>query len=142
MNALDTNILVRYITQDIPEQAAIAERLLDSLTNSSPGFVSREVVIKLVWVLERSYKFSRAQVVEVLTTLIGAENLIVESDEDIAHATFMYGQSGTGFSDMAILMASERAGCESLYTFDRRFARMEGVTLLTEDFRQIGTELT
>ena len=78
MNALDTNILVRYITQDIPEQAAIAERLLDSLTNSSSGFISREVVIELVWVLERSYKFSRAQVVEVLTTLIGAENLIVE----------------------------------------------------------------
>lgn len=141
MNALDTNILVRYITQDIPEQAAIAERLLDSLTNSSSGFISREVVIELVWVLERSYKFSRAQVVEVLTTLIGAENLIVESEEDIARATFMYEQSGTGFSDVAILMASERAGCENIYTFDRRFARMEGVTLLTEDFSSTGTEL-
>ena len=134
MIALDTNILIRYITQDVPEQAAIAERLLDSLTSDSPGFVSREVVIEIVWVLERSYKFSRTQIVEVLTTLIGAENLIIESDEDIAHATFIYEQSSTGFSDLAILLASERVGCEGIYTFDRRFARMDGVILLDENF--------
>ncbi|MCY4581008.1 MAG: type II toxin-antitoxin system VapC family toxin [Chloroflexi bacterium] len=134
MIAVDTNVLIRYITQDVPAQAAIAERLLDSLTNDGPGFVGREVAIEIVWVLERSYGFSRTQVAEVLTTLIGAENLIVESDEDVARATFLYEQSQGDFSDLVILMASERAGCESLYTFDRRFARMDGVRLLHDDF--------
>ena len=134
MIAVDTNVLIRYITQDVPAQAAIAERLLDSLTNDGPGFVGREVAIEIVWVLERSYGFSRTQVAEVLKTLIGAENLIVESDEDVARATFLYEQSQGDFSDLVILMASERAGCESLYTFDRRFARMDGVRLLDDDF--------
>ena len=134
MIAVDTNVLIRYITQDVPAQAAIAERLLDSLTNDGPGFVGREVAIEIVWVLERSYGFSRTQVAEVLKTLIGAENLIVESDEDVARATFLYEQSQGDFSDLVILMASERAGCESLYTFDRRFARMDGVSLLDDDF--------
>lgn len=135
MIALDTNILVRYITQDIPEQAGIAESLLDQLTPSRPGFVSREVALEIVWVLERSYKFSRTQIVEVLTTMIGAENLVVEFDEDIARATIIYEQSGTDFSDLAILMASKRVGCEMLFTFDRRFARMDGVTLLNEGLK-------
>ena len=132
MIALDTNILVRYITQDVPEQAEIAERLLDQLTPSRPGFISREVALEIVWVLERSYRFSRIQIVEVLTTMIGAENLVVEYDEDIARATIIYEQSGTDFSDLAILMASKRVGCEMLFTFDRKFARMDGVTLLDE----------
>ena len=135
MIALDTNILVRYITQDIPEQAGTAESLLDQLTPSRPGFVSREVALEIVWVLERSYKFSRTQIVEVLTTMIGAENLVVEFDEDIARATIIYEQSGTDFSDLAILMASKRVGCEMLFTFDRRFARMDGVTLLDEGLK-------
>ena len=110
------------------------QRLLDSLTSDGPGFVGREVAIEIVWVLERSYGFSRTQVAEVLKTLIGAENLIVESDEDVARATFLYEQSQGDFSDLVILMASERVGCESLYTFDRRFARMDGVSLLDDDF--------
>ncbi len=92
------------------------------------------MAIEIVWVLERSYGFSRTQVAEVLKTLIGAENLIVESDEDVARATFLYEQSQGDFSDLVILMASERAGCESLYTFDRRFARMDGVRLHDDDF--------
>ena len=134
MTAIDTNVLIRYITQDVPEQAAIAERFMDTLTASRPGFVSREVVIEVVWVLERSYGFSRGQIIEVLTTMIGAENLTIESDEDVARATFMYEQSGTDFSDLVILMAAERVGCESLYTFDRKFARLDNVMLLGEDF--------
>lgn len=72
MIAIDTDVLVRYITQDIPEQARTAARLLDRLTPDYPGFVSREVNIETVWVLERSYGFSRAQTAEVLTTLVGA----------------------------------------------------------------------
>lgn len=137
MIGIDTNVLVRYITQDVPEQAAIAEQLLDRLNSDNPGFVSREVVIEVVWVLERSYGFTRPQITEVLTTLIGAENLTVESDEDVARATFIFEQSRADFPDLVILMASERAGCERLYTFDRRFARMDGVELLDDQFPSV-----
>ncbi|MXY45393.1 MAG: type II toxin-antitoxin system VapC family toxin [Chloroflexi bacterium] len=133
MIAIDTNVLVRYITQDIPEQAKTAARLLDRLTPNYPGFVSREVVIETVWVLERSYGFSRAQTAEVLTTLVGAESLIIEEDDSVARATFVYEQGGADFSDLAILLASQRAGCERVYTFDRRFARIDGVELLNDE---------
>jgi predicted nucleic-acid-binding protein len=52
--ALDTNVLVRFLVQDDPSQAHLAGEIIDQLTEEAPGFVSREVLIELVWVLERA----------------------------------------------------------------------------------------
>jgi predicted nucleic-acid-binding protein len=48
---LDTDILVRYIMQDDPAQAATASLLLEALTPEAPGFVPILVVVELGWVL-------------------------------------------------------------------------------------------
>ena len=50
MIGLDTNVLVRYVTQDDPVQSAKASDLIESLTTLSPGFVSLVSVVELVWV--------------------------------------------------------------------------------------------
>jgi predicted nucleic-acid-binding protein len=56
MIALDINVLVRYLVQDDPEQAALASRLIeDVLTPSEPGFVSLVVLAQTAWLLERVY---------------------------------------------------------------------------------------
>jgi len=57
MIALDTNVLVRFLTQDDPGQGRLASTFIGSLTEANPGFVCREVLVELVWVLERSYGF-------------------------------------------------------------------------------------
>ncbi|MDE2906398.1 MAG: PIN domain-containing protein, partial [Acidobacteriota bacterium] len=54
MIALDTNVLVRYLVDDDPEQAETARALLASVTPTRPGFVCREVMVELVWVLRRT----------------------------------------------------------------------------------------
>ena len=130
MNAVDTNILVRYIVRDIPEQAEAADELLDNLTADEPAYVPREVVIEMVWVLGRSYGFGRAQITNVVLDLVDTDSLLVESSDDVIRAAVAYGRGDGDFADLMILAAAQRAGCERLYTFDRRFARIEGVTLL------------
>ena len=37
MSALDTNVLVRYLVRDIPEQAEAARELILGLTADDPG---------------------------------------------------------------------------------------------------------
>jgi predicted nucleic-acid-binding protein len=69
MIAIDTNVLVRFLTQDDPEQAAAASAFMRGLTPAAPGFISREVMVELVWVLERAYRFSRAEVSAALEGL-------------------------------------------------------------------------
>ena len=130
MPGIDTNVLVRYLVEDDPEQAQAARALLEGLSPDSPGFICREVLVELVWVLSRAYRFSRAQIAFVLDQLGSTEGLVVEAGDDVAHAAIRYGVGGAGFSDLMILAAAERAGAGPLYTFDRALARLDGVALV------------
>ena len=131
MIAIDTNILVRHLVNDDLAQARAARELIESLTPERPGFICREVAIEVVWVLERSYKFPRTRIVAALEQLAASNNIVIESSEDVATAAAAYEERRADFADLMILAASERAKARPLYTFDRRFARLEGVSLLT-----------
>ncbi len=130
MIAIDTNILVRYLVNDDLAQAKAARELMESLTPERPGFICREVAIEVVWVLERSYKFPHARIVAVLEQLAASNNIVIESSEDVATVAVAYEERRADFADLMILAASERANARPLYTFDRRFARLDGVSLL------------
>lgn len=95
-----------------------------------PGYVCRDVVVELVWVLERAYRFPRDRVATVLEELVATEELVVESADDVARAAFRYRAGAAGFSDLMVLAAAQRSGAGLLYTFDRKTSRLEGVTLL------------
>ena len=75
MIALDTNILVRVLVEDDEEQARLARGLLGGLTPERPGFVCREVVVELVWVLERTYRLSRDRIAVALEGLVSTQGL-------------------------------------------------------------------
>ena len=130
MIALDTNVLVRYLVRDDEQQAESARALLESLTTERPGFACREVVVELVWVLERAYGVSRERIATILRELVATQSLVVEAGDDVARAAFRYQAGGPGFSDLMILAAVERSGARTLYTFDRKVARLDGVELL------------
>ena len=130
MTALDANVIVRYLVRDDPEQAEAARALLDGLTPRNPGFIYREVVIEVAWVLERSYRFTRSRIAEALMDLTASDSLVVENSDDVAAAAHRYRRGGVGFSDLMILAAAQRAGATPLHTFDRRLTRMQGASLV------------
>ena len=130
MSTLDTNVLVRYLVRDIPEQADAARELIEGLTPDDPGFICREVVLEVAWVLERTYRLTRTQVAEALMDLTASDSLIVENSDDVAAAAYRYRQGGVGFSDLMILKAAQRANAAPLYTFDHRLSRMPEATLV------------
>ena len=77
MIGLDTNVLVRYITQDDPKQSSKATRLIESLTAEAPGYVGIVAVIELVWVLTACYSSTRSEIGEVLETLLRTQEILV-----------------------------------------------------------------
>jgi predicted nucleic-acid-binding protein len=120
MKALDTNILVRYYTQDDPRQARIALRILKE---EEALFVPRTVLIELYFVLRygKQYHFEPAQINAVLTHLLGLVNVTVEQANAVETALRYY-QKGIDFSDALHLASSQH--CIMLLTFDdRKFAR-------------------
>ena len=131
MIALDTNVLVRFLVQDDPDQSRIANALIDQLTDADTGFVSSEVLVELVWVLERAYGYARAEIAAALDGLLTAIELVVEAADDVGQAVERYRTEGFGFADLMIAAAARRAGARELVTFDRKAARLPAVRLLT-----------
>ena len=130
MIGLDTNVLIRYLVRDDPEQAEVARELLDDLTVDYPGFICREVIVEVVWVLQRSYDFTRRQIADVLLELLATDNLVFEDARDVTNAAESYGAGGADFADRMIFEAALRNDAMPVYTFDRKFSRMYGTVLL------------
>lgn len=130
MIALDTNVLLRFFLRDDEEQAEEAERLMLRLTLDEPGFVSREVLVELVWALEYTFRFGREEIATVLDQLVHAVAVEIECASDVAEAAGGYRRGGADFADRMIAVAARRAGAVPLHTFDRKAARLPDVTLL------------
>ncbi len=130
MLALDTNVILRYLVQDNEVQAEAAGSLIESLTADRPGFICREVTVEMVWVLERSYRFTRSQIADVLVEMTLTQGLVFEAEDDVVRAALQYRQGGPGFADLMILAAVTRAEADPLYTFDRALSTKEGVALV------------
>jgi predicted nucleic-acid-binding protein len=131
MIGLDTNVLVRYVTQDDPVQSAKAAQLIESLTAASPGFVSLVSVVELVWVLQTCYQSAKGEVVTVLETLLRTRELTIEHAEVIWQALRRFTTTKADFADCLIERCAHAAGCEYTATFDINAAKAAGMRRLT-----------
>lgn len=129
MIALDTNVLVRAVVADEPDQARIAQAIFAGLDDGARVFVCREVMVEFVWVLERAYGLSRAEIADAVTVLLESRGVVVEAADRVGLAASRYRAGGPGFSDQMIRLAAEVAGCATLTTFDRKLAAQDGATL-------------
>ncbi|UII73074.1 type II toxin-antitoxin system VapC family toxin [Pseudomonas sp. HN11] len=130
MIGLDTNVLVRYVTQDDPVQSAKASELIESLTTASPGFVSMVSIVELVWVLQSCYQSAKSDVVTVLETLLRTRELSVEHGEIIWQALRKFVANKADFADCLIERCAHAAGCKYTATFDLNAIKTTGMKRL------------
>ncbi len=126
MRAVDTNVVVRYLTGDDPIRAAKARDVIDA----GNVFVSTTVFLESEWVLRSVYGFSGNDVASALRAFAGLPSIEVESQELLAEALDRMGK-GMDFADALHLGAA--AGCEAMLSFDREFietARDESVIVM------------
>lgn len=129
MIALDTNVIVRYLTQDDLDQAQRASAVFERLTEDDPGFVPITVWAELYWVLTRTYAFGAADVVDRLEALSLADEIRAESAGVVARA-LSAAKRGADFADALIAATAHQAGCTTVVTFDRRAASKLGWRLI------------
>ncbi|MFY9780573.1 MAG: type II toxin-antitoxin system VapC family toxin [Candidatus Baltobacteraceae bacterium] len=131
MIGLDTNILVRYLAQDDPEQSAKANRIVEhDLTEANPGFVSVVAMTETVWVLERAYGVSDLQIAAAVEEMLQADFLSVECEQEVFTAAAVLKEGRGSFADALIAALGEKAGCSWTLTFDRKASRLAGFRLL------------
>lgn len=130
MIGVDTNVLVRYLVGDDLQQSRLSKNVFNSFSTYEPGFISREVMIETVWVLERAYKISRSHIGAVIEGLLAAEELKIEQSGDVAWVLRRYLESKLGFADLMIARAGQRQGCTVTVTFDKGAAGIEEMKLI------------
>jgi predicted nucleic-acid-binding protein len=124
MIGLDSNVLVRYLVQDDPDQARTAAELLENQCSvDEPGFVNAITLVELVWVLERSYHYTRAQIAPVLEDLLTSADLTFEHAASAWDALQSYRSGNIGFADLLIGRINRFHGCRTTKTFDRKASR-------------------
>lgn len=130
MIGLDTNVIVRYIMQDEPNQAALATRAIEGLDADDPGFVSVVTIVELGWVLAACYGLDRAQVADAIEALLRVRELVVDRTDSVARAVREFRRSKADLADCLISQFALDAGCPHTLTFDRDAARSAGMHLL------------
>ncbi|KAA1183819.1 type II toxin-antitoxin system VapC family toxin [Rhizobium tropici] len=116
MIATDTNLVVRYLTGDHPEQSARARLLIDG----ERVFVSVTVMLETEWMLRSAYGYKASDVARALRAFGGLQTVTVEDAAVVADAIDL-AEGGVDFADALHL---SRAGhCDGFATFDRRLVK-------------------
>ena len=129
MIGLDTNVVVRYLADDDPEQSPRAARVIDGLTATNPGFIATVVWVEAFWVLTRACDIPKKDVLAQFADLLDAEEVQVEDYAAVAQA-LTAAKDGADFADALIDSAARRRGCAHTVTFDEGASKRLGWRLL------------
>ena len=119
MRAVDTNVIVRYLTEDDEVQATRARAVVDA----GQVFVSTTVLLESEWVLRSVYAFQAAEVAAALRALAGLPGVFVENPSLLADALDGV-ERGMDFADA--LHVCQSSNCDAFLTFDRRLIAIAG----------------
>jgi predicted nucleic-acid-binding protein len=126
MRAVDTNVLVRLVVRDDPEQVRTAESFI-----ASGAWVSQLVLAETMWVLDAAYDRTPEQIATAADMLLDHKNLsIQDADVVISALAHFRKRPALGFSDCLVLEIARKAGHVPLGTFDRDLAKIDGAKRL------------
>jgi predicted nucleic-acid-binding protein len=131
MRGLDTNVLVRYLTQDDPVQAPKATQVIDEGVEQGDVFYLTSIVLcELVWVLEDAYDYSRQDIQRVLDHILRTAQFHFDQKDQLWLALQDYRAGRADFSDYLIGRLGRQAGCPETLTFDTSLRRSPHFRLL------------
>ena len=131
MIGIDTNVLVRYIVQDDPEQSHAATQFLESTCSSErPGWVCLVVLCELTWVLTRAYGYDRTTVAEVIDHLLSTAELEIEQSTVVWRSARDFREGVAEFADHLIGHLNAHFEVDYTITFDRKAAEHKQFRLL------------
>lgn len=120
MIGLDTNVLVRYLVQDDPEQSARATAAIENAIEAGERLHLNPIVLcELVWVLSGTYRVRRGEVADTLERLLETDGLEVEHKDRVRAALERYRAGRADFADYLIGRTNGDGGCTHTLTFDR-----------------------
>lgn len=133
MMALDTNVLVRFLTKDDADQAQRVYRLFKQAeTDKAVLYVPLLVVLEMIWVLQSVYGIADGDIVTALANLLAMPVLKFEQQAAIQRFIGSARANSSGLADLLIAHSAKASQCEFVLTFDKKAAGLPFFKLLTE----------
>jgi predicted nucleic acid-binding protein len=122
---VDTNVFVRHLTRDPPDQGAAAAAFL---AGADELYVPDVVLAETVFVLESYYKLPRARVAELVRAIIGFPATVVVDEALVLRALEVYELERLDFAEAYLVACAETSGVPMIASFDRSLDRIATVT--------------
>ena len=131
MIGLDTNVLVRYLTQDDTAQARRAGAAIAEHTAAGERcYLGPIVLCELTWVLREAYGQTRASLITTLDLILATRQFEIGHKDAVRDAVEAFRAGRADFADYLIGAMGRRDGCEETVTFDRRLRDTAGFRVI------------
>jgi predicted nucleic-acid-binding protein len=123
MKAIDTNVLIRFITKDDENQAKLVYQLFKQTEkNRHKLFVPLLVVLEVIWVLQSIYETPDLEIVKTFSDLLAMPVLLFESENVMQNFIESAAETKFDLSDLLIAHSAYSSDCENIFTFDKKAA--------------------
>ena len=118
---IDTNLFIRYLTNDDPQKAEAVEKLLLNAKSGKIKLVTSHLVIaELVWVLASHYDQPNSTISDLLGAILNTEGLNVENGEIIENALDIFDEEKIDFVDAYIISFMRSRNMTRLYSYNKK----------------------
>jgi uncharacterized protein len=126
---VDTNLFIRYLTNDDPEKADRVEKLLNEAAAGEVRLVTAEMVLaEVVWVLESAYALKSADIIPLIRAILATPGLEVINGALVEKGLLHYENQNVDFIDGYIAAVMERHGLTEIYSYDKKhLVRLPGM---------------
>lgn len=126
---LDTNIFIRYLTNDDPVKADRVDKLLEQAAKDEQQLVTTELVIaEVVWVLESFYNLNNTAIAPMIKAILATPGLEVINGALVERAVGHYLEKNIDFIDGYIAAVMERRNISEIFSYDKKhLARISAI---------------
>lgn len=127
MIGVDSNVLLRHLVRDDPQQTRMVARFFAARGPGDPAYVSIAVLLEVIWTLRRTYRLPQADVARIVMTLTRSPEIVMQSPVAVRRALWDAHDEQADIADAIIAHAAIEAECDGVVTFDRRAQRLPGM---------------
>lgn len=125
---LDTNIIIRFLTNDDPKKADLCETLFENVKKGKQNlFLSDLVIAETIWVLEGIYKYNKDKLVECIQKILNTPNIEFENKDLLLNAIGLYQLEDIDYIDAYNATVMKYKNIKEIYSYDKDFDMLSEV---------------
>ena len=131
MRFVDTNVIIRFLTNDIPQKADACEEVFKKAVEKKEIiFTTDTVIAEIVWVLESFYELQKEEIQSKVEKILNTPNLVCPNKDLILRALALYREKNIDYIDAYNALILKEKGVDELYSYDKDYDRIDWLTRL------------